>query len=194
MNDFEMAIILEYVKLVNRERVCAKEVRTLPIGYVQNKLIKGHTYYYLQYRVGKKVKSEYIKHDKLKEITYKIDRRRELEYEIGEIRNRKKVIEGLYDKDTLNVMYIKQGVCNVVKEYSEITRIVLFGSRAGSEYRDDSDVDLIFETNSPMSLMKQQEIRLRLEEELQMDVDLIHGPLTGTEYLTVDKEIELYAA
>lgn len=194
MSDFNEAIILEYVKLIYQERDCKKQVENLPAGYLQSKTIKGKSYCYLQYRVGQKIKSEYIKKDKIEEISFKINQRRDLEKELKLIRNQKKSIESIIDKDILNVQFIKQGVCNVAKEYREITRIFLFGSRAGANYREDSDVDLIFETSEAMSYMKQNEIRMKLEETLGMKVDLIHGPIKDNDFLTVNKEILLYAA
>lgn len=194
MNNLEKTLITEYKRLCEAERSCADEHSKLPAGYIQKKNIKGKEYYYLQFRVGNKVKSVYVKKNDLRDTTEKIEKRKELERELTDIRNQKKSIESIIDKDTLNLMIIKEAACKVAKKYPFITRIALFGSRAGTQYRDDSDVDLIFEATEPVSFMKQAEIRMLLEEELGMSVDFVHGPLPEQAFLEIGKEIELYAA
>lgn len=194
MNKLENELITEYCRLTKEEREITREKNGLPMGYIQEKTIKGRSYFYLQHREGKTVKSEYIKRENLDEIRKDIEKRKQLDFVIEGLSGRRLLIEGMINKDILNVMYIKQGVCRVIKNYQEITRIALFGSRAGSGYREDSDVDLIFESSVPVPLMKQAEIRLKIEEELGMPVDLVHGPLSESDFLRIDKEIELYVA
>ena len=88
---------------------------------------------------------------------------------------------------------IKEKVLSIVEEYP-VKRIVLFGSRAEETNRENSDVDLIMEFLEPISLFALSDIRLRLEEILGLEVDIIHGPIREGDLIEVGKEIELYAA
>ncbi|MCI9314691.1 MAG: hypothetical protein HFI57_06870 [Lachnospiraceae bacterium] len=88
---------------------------------------------------------------------------------------------------------IKEKVLLVVKEYP-VRRVVLFGSRAEETNQENSDVDLIMEFYEPISLFTLSDIRLRLEEILGLEVDIIHGPIREGDLIEVGKEIELYVA
>lgn len=88
---------------------------------------------------------------------------------------------------------IKEKVLSIVKEYP-VKRIVLFGSRAEETNQENSDVDLIMEFLEPISLFTLSDIKLRLEEILGLEVDIIHGPIRDGDLIEVGKEIELYAA
>ena len=88
---------------------------------------------------------------------------------------------------------IKEKVISIVGEYS-VKRVTLFGSRAEETNQENSDVDLIVEFFEPVSLFTLSEIKLRLEELLGLDVDVIHGPIREGDLIEVRKEIELYAA
>lgn len=93
----------------------------------------------------------------------------------------------------MNNDLIKEKVLLIVKEYP-VKRIVLFGSRAEKTNSDNSDVDLIMEFLEPVSLLILSDIKLRLEELLGLDVDIVHGPVREGDLIEVGKEIELYAA
>ena len=80
-----------------------------------------------------------------------------------------------------------------VTEYP-IKKVTLFGSRASGTNQEDSDVDLIMEFSAPISLLTLSEIQCQLEDMLNLDVDVIHGPIRDTDLIEVGKEIELYAA
>lgn len=82
----------------------------------------------------------------------------------------------------------------IIEEGVRKTTIVLFGSRAEKTNRENSDVDLIMEFLEPISLFTLSDIRLRLEEILGLEVDIIHGPIREGDLIVVGKEIELYAA
>lgn len=88
---------------------------------------------------------------------------------------------------------IQKAVLTLIPDYP-VKRIVLFGSRASGTGREDSDVDLIMEFSEPVSLLTLSMIKIHLEELLNLDVDIIHGPIQETDLIEVDKEIELYAA
>lgn len=88
---------------------------------------------------------------------------------------------------------IKKAVLEIVEQYP-ISRVTLFGSRANGSARPDSDVDFIIEFNKPVTLITISQITETLENLLQTNVDVIHGPVRETDLLEIDKEVELYAA
>lgn len=81
----------------------------------------------------------------------------------------------------------------VAVEYP-IKKVTLFGSRAEGTDHANSDVDLIMEFSSPISLLTLSAIKLKLEEILHVKVDIIHGPIEETDLLEIGKVVELYAA
>ena len=88
---------------------------------------------------------------------------------------------------------IKECIIELSTEYP-FKRVVLFGSRASGNHRQDSDVDLIVEFSEPVSLMVLSSLKIRLEEMLGLDVDVIHGPIRETDMIEVEQAVELYAA
>ena len=88
---------------------------------------------------------------------------------------------------------IKNAVLEIVELYP-ISRVSLFGSRANGSARPDSDVDFIIEFNNPVTLITISQITQTLENLLQTNVDVIHGPVRETDLLEIDEEVELYAA
>lgn len=88
---------------------------------------------------------------------------------------------------------IKKSVLKLIPEYP-IKRVVLFGSRADGKQREDSDVDLIMEFTESVSLLTLSQIKLRLEELLNLNVDIVHGPIRSDDLLEINKEVELYVA
>ena len=56
---------------------------------------------------------------------------------------------------TLEVM--REKILSIINEYP-ISKIVLFGSRANGTNREDSDVDLIMEFSTPISLLTLSQI------------------------------------
>jgi hypothetical protein len=88
---------------------------------------------------------------------------------------------------------IKEKVLKLITRYP-IKRIVLFGSRAVGTNRDDSDVDLIIEFLSPVSILTLSQIKCELEENIGLSVDIIHGPIREGDMIEVGKVVELYAA
>ena len=92
---------------------------------------------------------------------------------------------------TLEVM--REKILSIINEYP-ISKIVLFGSRANGTNREDSDVDLIMEFSTPISLLTLSQIKYDLEDILGVKVDVIHGPIQDTDMIEVGKVVELYAA
>jgi len=88
---------------------------------------------------------------------------------------------------------IKAAIFTIANDYP-LTKVTLFGSRADGTNRNDSDVDLIMEFSSPISLITLCEIKYKLQDMLGVDVDILHGPIRETDMIEVNREIELYAA
>jgi hypothetical protein len=61
------------------ESLYKKELETLPKGSIQMKKIRGKEYPYLCYRMGKKVKTEYVKKEQFDEVWKKLEKRKQLE-------------------------------------------------------------------------------------------------------------------
>ncbi len=89
---------------------------------------------------------------------------------------------------------ILKGVSVVAQEYS-IKRVDLFGSVATGRATEHSDVDLLVEFMEPrVSLLTLNGLKYRLEELLESDVDVIHGPLSADSMIEIDERISLYGA
>ena len=93
----------------------------------------------------------------------------------------------------MTIAEIKAKILAAVTDYP-IKSIILFGSRASGTNREDSDVDLLIEFTEPVTLLTLAGLQDTLEEALQLDVDVVHGPLQSTDLLEINKEIVLYAA
>jgi hypothetical protein len=93
----------------------------------------------------------------------------------------------------MTIDFIKENILKLIGRYP-IKRITLFGSRADGTNRIDSDVDLIIEFTSQVSILTLSQIKCELEELLGLNVDVIHGPIREDDMIEVGKVIELYAA
>lgn len=89
--------------------------------------------------------------------------------------------------------HIRSVILTLIDKYP-ITKVVLFGSRASHQNRDDSDVDLIIEFSESVTLLTLSMIKVELEEKLSLKVDVIHGPLTSEDMIEIKDEVVLYAA
>lgn len=73
-----------------------QEISSLPKGSIRLRSIKDHEYCYLNYRVGNKVKSDYVPAADVDELRTKIERRRALAAAIREQkRSQKQIIRAL---------------------------------------------------------------------------------------------------
>jgi hypothetical protein len=93
----------------------------------------------------------------------------------------------------MTIDFIKENILKLIGRYP-IKKITLFGSRADGTNRIDSDVDLIIEFTSQVSILTLSQIKCELEEMLGLNVDVIHGPIREDDMIEVGKVIELYAA
>ena len=94
----------------------------------------------------------------------------------------------------LSLEQIKDGISIIATEYP-IKKAELFGSYANGSNRPDSDVELLVEFTTPqVSLLTINSMRYRLEELLNVDVDVVHGPLPADSMIEVNRRISLYGA
>lgn len=67
---------------------------------------------------------------------------------------------------------IKQKIIPILQRYG-VMRAGLFGSYARGEMREDSDIDILVEIKSNISLLDFVGIKLEIEEELGRKIDLV---------------------
>ncbi len=94
----------------------------------------------------------------------------------------------------LTLTDITKAVKTVAEEFS-IKRVMLFGSYAEGRNTAESDVDLLIEFVMPaVSLFILADIKNRLEDILNVDVDIIHAPIPDNALIKPEKVVEIYAA
>ena len=94
----------------------------------------------------------------------------------------------------LTVQQIADGVHVASREYP-LRKVELFGSYASGKNTPQSDVDLLVEYMQPrVSLLTISALKVRMEELLGTDVDIVHGPLPEDAMLELDRRIPLYGA
>ena len=71
----------------------------------------------------------------------------------------------------MNIEEIKRKILPILKKYG-VTRAGIFGSVVRGEAREDSDIDILVEIESRMSLLDFVGLKLELEEALGKPVDL----------------------
>ena len=94
----------------------------------------------------------------------------------------------------LTVQQIADGVGIASQEYP-LRKVELFGSYASGSNTPQSDVDLLVEFSMPrVSLLTLSALKLRMEELLGTQVDIVHGPLPEDSMLEVGRRVSLYGA
>ena len=71
-----------------------------------------------------------------------------------------------------SIQEIKEKITPILQQYG-ITKAAIFGSLAKGEAKISSDVDILVEIKSDMSLLDFIGIKMELEEALKMKVDLV---------------------
>ena len=71
----EEILIEEYDRSARMVRALDAELASLPRGSIREKLIKGHVYFYLQYREGNHVRSVYIPKEDVGEMRMRLESR-----------------------------------------------------------------------------------------------------------------------
>ncbi|MDO4437307.1 MAG: hypothetical protein Q4B77_05085 [Coriobacteriaceae bacterium] len=96
MSVLEEVLEEEYHRSVRLRMNLEREISALPKGSVRVRQIRGREYYYLNYREGDKVRSDYIPADEVDELREKIMRRRQLKAALAEqARDQKKLERAL---------------------------------------------------------------------------------------------------
>ena len=74
-----------------------------------------------------------------------------------------------------------------------LKKVSYFGSYAASKQTSDSDLDLLVEFVTPgVSLFMLSELKYRLEDELNISIDIIHSPLPKDSMLIIENEVPVY--
>ncbi len=92
MSVLEDVLEEEYARSSRLLVLMEQEISSLPKGSIRMRNIKGHEYCYLNYRVGDKVKSDYIPAADVDELRAKIERRKALAAAIREQKQSQKQI------------------------------------------------------------------------------------------------------
>ena len=95
----------------------------------------------------------------------------------------------------LTIDDIKKTVAEIAPQYN-LKKVTLFGSRANGTATENSDVDLLVEisTDVTVTLLTLSSLKVQLEEIWNLNVDVIHAPIPEKSILIIDKELEIYAA
>lgn len=88
---------------------------------------------------------------------------------------------------------IRSIILPLVDQY-HIRKVTLFGSRAAGVHRPDSDIDLIVEFDTPVTLLGLLRLKNHIEALTNLAVDVIHGPIRDGDMIEVGKVVNLYAA
>lgn len=92
----------------------------------------------------------------------------------------------------ISIPKIQEAVKKIAPEYS-IKTATVFGSYAEGTANKDSDVDVLVEFTMPaVSLLTLASLKYRLENELNTNVDVIHGPLGEDSMITLGKVVPVY--
>ena len=92
MSVLEGVLEEEYARSSRLLGLMEQEIDLLPKGSIRMRNIKGHEYCYLNYRVGDKVRSDYVPAAEVDELQAKIERRRALVTAIREQKQSQKQI------------------------------------------------------------------------------------------------------
>lgn len=98
MSVLEEILEEEYERSVRLTRLMEEEIASLPKGSIRVRRIRDHEYYYLNYRVGGKVRSDYVPLSDVEDTRAKIARRKELQMALKEQRVTQKQIARVLGK------------------------------------------------------------------------------------------------
>lgn len=79
-------LLNEYKALLHMDVQLRTQLQTIPKGYVTTKRISGKDYYYLQYSVQGKKRSEYLREEDVLSVRHAIARREPLKAQMEEVR------------------------------------------------------------------------------------------------------------
>ena len=99
MSVLEEVLEEEYQRSKRLSQALEAELAELPRGSVRERKINNRIYYYLQYREGKQVKSDYVPREKVDEVRRLVARRKDILVAIKEQERSRKQIEKALGKE-----------------------------------------------------------------------------------------------
>ena len=189
-------LIKEYGENLRKIHETRHSIENLLKGSIQLKHINGKEYAYLAYRENGKTITNYIKEDSVERIKNELRQRKQLEEQLEILYNSTKIIEKAIGRIYANSQFLGKRISSFVRcnpQYN-IKKIVVFGSRAGSNFTADSDVDLLIEFNKSArtSMLILSEIRLGLMDYLGIDVDLVRLPVAKDSMIEIGETRVIY--
>lgn len=182
----------EYDRSMRLSQALQKDINKLPNGSLQKKCISGKYYYYLQYRDGDKVKSDYVKQEHVDDLRKKLKQRKEnvdalkeqqkAQTQLGKALGKKFVNER---KITYEIVKLKEDLTPIFKKY-KVKKAILFGSYAKGKANKYSDVDIL--VDSGLKGLKFYGLLEDISSKLSTSVDLIDKSQV-VRNSEVDKEI-----
>lgn len=92
-------------------------------------------------------------------------------------------------------MLTHEEICGAVRNAAAnypILSASYFGSYARGEQREDSDLDLLVRFSKPVSIFTLAGLKMDLEEELKIPVDVVKSPVYSGSFLVIDEEVSCY--
>ena len=87
-------------------------------------------------------------------------------------------------------------ICDALREVADefaLTKVMYFGSYADGRANEESDLDLLVEFVEPhVSLLTQCGLAVTLGEILDIQVDVIHAPLSPKSHITIKNSVVAY--
>ena len=104
-----------------------------------------------------------------------------------------KTLLPIYNNDMAN-SELKNFIKEISNKYN-LKKVILFGSRANGTNRDNSDIDLMVEYNTPtVSIFTTVGLMQEIQEKFNVPVDIVRYPLKNRGIkLRIDKEEVLYS-
>jgi hypothetical protein len=99
MSVIEEVLLEEYGRSERVSSALEAELASLPHGSLRERVVDGRTYYYLQYRDGKHVRSDYVKREDAKRVRGLVARRKEVVAALKEQERSRKQIERALGRD-----------------------------------------------------------------------------------------------
>jgi len=82
---------------------------------------------------------------------------------------------------------------NMIAPMYPLKKVSYFGSYATGNQTGTSDLDILVEFTTPgVSLLMLSDLKLRLEDELCVSVDIIHSPLPKDAFIRPGKVVSVY--
>lgn len=101
MTVLEEVLAEEYERSLRITRALESELAGLPKGSLRERVVRGRTYYYLQYREGGHVRSDYVRRENAERVRGDVERRKEIAAALKEQERSRRQIERALGKELL---------------------------------------------------------------------------------------------